>query len=197
MIGLDRVHPVLGLVPDDRSLGLEDVVRDLHPVQPEPLVHLLADLGLAVVERRQAVHELDGRVAGLGDELGVDLVGREELDPLVPDRRVLAHRDPDVRVEEVDALHALVGALGQGDPGAGVLRDLPAASRRGPRPARGASARTTGRPCPASRRRSAASRPCCCGRRRGSSTRSGSAACPRTRSSSGRRRGSGSGGTRR
>ena len=47
-------------------LGLEDVVRDLHAVQPEPLVHLLADLGVAVVEGRQAVHELDRRVAGLG-----------------------------------------------------------------------------------------------------------------------------------
>src|SRR5258708_4143263 len=53
--GLDGVHPILGLVPDDRALGLEDLVRDLHAVHPEALVHLLADLGLAVVEGWQAV----------------------------------------------------------------------------------------------------------------------------------------------
>src|SRR6188508_563865 len=124
--GLDGVHPVLGLVPDDRAFGLEDLVRNLHAVHPEPLVHLLADLGLAVVECRQAVHELDGRVAGLGHQVAVDLVRREELDPLIPDGGVLAHRDPDVGVQEVDALHALIGALGQGDPRAGLLRPLPA-----------------------------------------------------------------------
>ena len=43
---------------------LEDLVGDLHPVEAELLEDLLADLGLAVVEGRQAVHELDARVAG-------------------------------------------------------------------------------------------------------------------------------------
>ena len=119
------------------------------------------------------------RVAGLRDELGVDLVGREQLDPLVPDGLVLAHRDPDVRVEVVDALHALVGVLRQRDPGAGVARRS-SRQRRDEVVVRPEvpSARTAGRPSRAWRRRPAASRPCCCGRRRGSSTRSGSAACP-------------------
>ena len=38
------------------------------PSSPNSLEHLLADLGLAVVERRQAVHELHVRVAGLRDQ---------------------------------------------------------------------------------------------------------------------------------
>src|SRR5678815_1681521 len=97
--GLDCVHPILSLVPDDRPLGLEDLVRDLQALHPEALVHLLADLGLAVVEGRQTVHELDGRVAGLGDQVAVDLVWRKELDPLIPDRGLLTHRHPDVGVE--------------------------------------------------------------------------------------------------
>src|SRR6187401_350888 len=122
--GLDGVHPVLRLVPDDRPLGLEDVVRDLKALHPEALVHLLADLGLPVVEGRQAVHELDGRVAGLGDQVAVDLVWRQELDALIPHGGILTHRDPDIGVQEVDALHALIGVVGQGDPRTGLLRPL-------------------------------------------------------------------------
>ena len=77
------------------------------PSMPKRLVDLLADLGLAVVERGQAVHELHGWIAGRARSVGVDLVRHQELDPLVPDRLGLAHRDPDVGVEEVDALDAL------------------------------------------------------------------------------------------
>src|SRR5262249_34748376 len=54
---LDRVEPVLGLVEDDRVLRLEDLVGDLEPVHAELLEDLRADLGLPVVERRQAVQE--------------------------------------------------------------------------------------------------------------------------------------------
>ena len=56
----------------------------------------------------------------------VHLVRREELDPLGPDALVLAHRDPDVGVEEVDARHTLVDVLGQREPGAGLLGDAAA-----------------------------------------------------------------------
>ena len=42
--------------------------------------------------------------------VGVDLVGRQQLDPLVPHLLGLAHRDPDVGVDEVDALHRLGGS---------------------------------------------------------------------------------------
>ena len=44
------------------------------PVEAEALEHLLADLRVAVVEGRQAVHELHRRIAGLRDEVRVDLV---------------------------------------------------------------------------------------------------------------------------
>ena len=57
----------------------------------------------AVVERREAVEELRLRVPRRGHEGGVDLVRQEELDPLGPDGVGLAHRDPDVGVDEVDA----------------------------------------------------------------------------------------------
>src|SRR6188508_2500440 len=50
---LDGVHPILSLVPDDRTVRLKDVVRYLEALHPEALVHLLSDLGLAVVEGRQ------------------------------------------------------------------------------------------------------------------------------------------------
>ena len=63
-----------------------------------------------VVERRQAVHELDLRVAGRVEERRVDLVRREQLDALVPDVLGLAHRDPHVGVDEVDAATASAGS---------------------------------------------------------------------------------------
>src|ERR671912_445180 len=121
--GLDGVHPVLGLIPDERVLGLEDLVGDLHAVQAELLVDVLADLGLAVVEGRQAVQEPDPGVPGPADHVGVHLVGLEELDPLLPHALVLAHRDPHVGIEVIDAIHALVHVLGEGQPGPGLLGD--------------------------------------------------------------------------
>ena len=60
-------------------------------VTSEPVGHarrccdVLADLGVGVVEGRQAVHELRVLVAGLVQRFPVDLVGLEQLDPLVPD----------------------------------------------------------------------------------------------------------------
>ena len=59
------------------------------------------------MERRQAVHELHVRVAGRAEQVRVDLVGQQQLDALVPDLLGLAHRDPHVGVDEVDAGHAL------------------------------------------------------------------------------------------
>src|SRR6188472_2030039 len=53
--GLDRVHPVLGLVPDDRAFRLEDLVGDFHAVEPEALEHVFADLRVPVVDGRQAM----------------------------------------------------------------------------------------------------------------------------------------------
>src|SRR3954454_10803296 len=72
--GLDGVEPVLGLVEDDRALGLEDVVGHLEAVHAELLEDRLADLRVPVVEGRQAVHELHLRVPGPREHVPVDLV---------------------------------------------------------------------------------------------------------------------------
>src|SRR3954468_7790091 len=77
--GLDRVHPVLGLVEDERCVGLEHLVGDLERLEPVLVEDLLADLRVRAVERRQAVHELDVRVARQRHRLAVDLVGEEQV----------------------------------------------------------------------------------------------------------------------
>ena len=58
------------------------------------------------------------------DEFGVDLVRLEELDPLVPDVGILAHRDPYVRVEEVDAADPFVNISRERETRSGLVRDL-------------------------------------------------------------------------
>src|SRR5919106_5918141 len=67
---LDRVHAVLRLIEYDRRRRFEHLIGDLHGVQTELLADAGADLGLAIVERRQAVHELDARIAGRRHDLG-------------------------------------------------------------------------------------------------------------------------------
>src|SRR3954451_1566396 len=109
---LDRMHPVLRLVEHDRRRRLEDLLGDFHLGDPECLEHLLADLGLRVVERGQAVHELRVRIPGCCHRSRVDLVGAELLDALAPDLVRLAHRNPDIGVQEVRALDALVDRVG-------------------------------------------------------------------------------------
>ncbi len=42
------------------------------------------------------------------DHLGIDLVRPQQLDALAPDLHRLAHRNPDIGVNEVDALDAFV-----------------------------------------------------------------------------------------
>src|SRR3954452_10895985 len=91
--GLDRVHPVLGLVEDERSIRLEHLVGDLERLESVLVEDLLADLRVRAVERRQAVHELDVRVARQRHRLAVDLVGEEQVDALGPHGIGLAHRD--------------------------------------------------------------------------------------------------------
>src|SRR5690349_10008285 len=79
---LDGVHPVFGLVEDDGVGAREHLVRHFHLADAEFPVDLLADLGLAVVEGRQTVHELHARVAGAVQQRLVDLIRREQLDAL-------------------------------------------------------------------------------------------------------------------
>ena len=119
--------------------------------RPGHLEELTAEHRAQVVEGRQAVQELDVRVAGGPDGVHGDLVGPEQLDPLDPDLLGLPHRDPDVGVEEVRARHALGDVLGEGDPRAARRGEL--LRRPGPpRRARAARARRSGCPCRAGRR---------------------------------------------
>lgn len=78
--GLDGVHAVFRLVEDHGIGRFEDLVGDLHGVEFELNVDLLADRGLEVVKGRQAVHEEGMRLAGLLQHGGVDLIGFEQFD---------------------------------------------------------------------------------------------------------------------
>ena len=55
--GLDGMHPVFGFVENDGSVAFKDFIGNFHAVDGEPVVDLLADGGLQVMEGRQAVHE--------------------------------------------------------------------------------------------------------------------------------------------
>ena len=81
---LDGVQSVLCLVEDQGGGRLEDVVGDLKGIEPTALEQFASDSGPGVVECRQAVKEFHVGVAGGGHDRRVDLVGEEEVDPLVP-----------------------------------------------------------------------------------------------------------------
>jgi len=55
--GLDRVKTVLGLIKDDRSRRLKDLVGDFECLHPELRKQLSTDLGVGVMQSRQAVKE--------------------------------------------------------------------------------------------------------------------------------------------
>src|SRR5689334_12733596 len=100
--GLDGVQAVLGLVENDAGGRAEHLVGHLETRGHAGVLHDLAsDDGVRVVERRQAVHELDGVVPGLAQQVGVDLVGGEHPDPFGPYVLGLSHRHPHVGVDEV------------------------------------------------------------------------------------------------
>src|SRR5690606_12949619 len=123
---LDGVHAVFRLVEDDGSLGFENLLRHLHAVDAVLLVNLLADFGLAIVEGRQAVHELGVGVVGGRHDLRGHAIGSEQLDALFPHRVRLAHGDPDVGIDEVAVPRRLLRIFRERDPGAGLLGNLPA-----------------------------------------------------------------------
>ena len=122
------MHPVLGLVEDDRAIGLENVVGHLQARATGAVEDVVADLRLTVVESRETVHELDLGVARQRQEFGVDLVVRQQGDALVPLPFGLPHREPHIGVDEVSAGHTLGGVAGLHHPrasrGRNVFRDV-------------------------------------------------------------------------
>ncbi len=73
--------------------------------------------------RGQAVHH-DRIRLGLGDQTGVDLVGREDLLALLR-LGLLAHAGPGIGIDDVRAAHGLVRVAQEAQPGAALGRHLP------------------------------------------------------------------------
>src|ERR1035441_1731635 len=81
---LDGVEPVLRLVEDDGGGRLEDLVGDLQGGEVRLVEDLATELGLGVVQGREAVHELYVGGSRRLQGVGIDLVGEELTDPRVP-----------------------------------------------------------------------------------------------------------------
>ena len=77
-------------------------------------------LGVAVVERRKAVHEFDVWVAR-GIEHGAgDLIGKQQGNPFAPCLGGLSHGQPDIGIDVVHSPDGIGNIFCHGDPGSGV-----------------------------------------------------------------------------
>lgn len=114
------VHPIFSLVEHDGCRGLKHFVGDFHFRDAELFRDVLAHLRVGIVERGQAVHELDARIAGQLHQFGIDLIGQQQLDPFCPFLLWLAHRKPDIGIDEIDALDRFGQILADHDPRAGL-----------------------------------------------------------------------------
>src|SRR5256885_14745088 len=123
--GLDRVETVFRLVEHDRAVRFEHVIGDLDGGKPVVAVDLSPNLRVAVVKGREAVHELDPRVTGPPDQVGVDLIRLQKLDSVMPQRLVLPHREPDVSRDEINAAYAGIDIGIDGHGRARLTGDLP------------------------------------------------------------------------
>ena len=83
---------------DDRVLGLEDVVGHLEAIHAELLEVLPTFVSRLWKAGRQCMNFARGYRCAAA-RLLVHLIRRQELDPLLPDALVLAHRDPHVGVQ--------------------------------------------------------------------------------------------------
>ena len=106
------------------TITVEHVLGDLDTVQAELLINVAAGLGLQIVIRRKAVHKLALGVACLFHQLCVDLIGHQHIDALFPHAVGLAHRYPNVSVDKVKTLHALLHVVGDGKLGTSFLGDF-------------------------------------------------------------------------
>ena len=127
------MHAVLGLLEHDGLRAVKDLIGHFHGVAVKLFAHLPADGGLVVVVGGQAVHEHGGAL-GLRHQLGVDLIGGQGVDALLPDLDRLTHADPDVGVDDIRTGHG-VGVLAQRDAAAADAGELFALfHQRGVRP---------------------------------------------------------------
>ena len=100
------MHAVFCFVKNDGALAFKNLISDFQGIEMEAGTDLAADAGAQIVEGGQAVHE-HRRVLGTCHELGVDLIGEKVVDSFGPDLIGLAHRDPDVGVDDVGILDSL------------------------------------------------------------------------------------------
>ncbi len=66
------------------------------------------------MERRQAVHETHPRITAGSHQIGIDLVGHEQTDTLLPGLGGFAHRNPHIGVDELHVPDRLVRIFRQG-----------------------------------------------------------------------------------
>ncbi len=117
------MHTVLRLIKHNGAGGLEHVIGHFQPLQAVSGFDLAPDGGVLVMKRGQAVHKFDVRVAGRFHHRLIDLIGFHQRDAFSPGLFRLAHRHPDIGVEEIDTVHAFIHMLGEHDARAGFRRD--------------------------------------------------------------------------
>ncbi len=116
------MHTVLCLIELAGLLAQEYVVGDFHGGQTKLLENFLAGGGVPVVEGGQTVQENGGGLSHSHHVL-VHLIGQKQLDALLPKLGGLAHGDPDVGVQHVAVLRALLHVVGELDLRAGLGGD--------------------------------------------------------------------------
>ncbi len=110
------MHPVFRLVKHHARRRLKHFVSHFHAaVQAVIGDHLFAQRGLVVMERWQAVEELDLRIAGQRQHRTVNLIIAEQGDTFGPFFLRLAHRYPDVGIDKIGAFHPRGDIFRQGD----------------------------------------------------------------------------------
>ena len=104
--GLDRVHPVLGLIENDRGIRLEHLLGHFHFGQTDFFEYVLADLGFQIVKRRKAMHEFGSGIMRGPHHGPVDLIRPKQIDPTLPHFVGLPHRNPYVGIDEIASVDA-------------------------------------------------------------------------------------------
>ena len=119
------MHTVLGLVKYLRLWAAEYLVGNFHLLQAKFLVDLATNRSLKVVERRQAVQE-DSLGVSVGHHCVINLIWAQQLDALLPQLGGLTHRYPNVGVDNVGILGALLNVVGESNGASVLLSDLAA-----------------------------------------------------------------------
>ncbi len=87
----NRVHTVFRLVKHNACRAFKHVFGNFHAVHAKGLVNPLAHFGVAVVERRQAMHKLRIWVASRAHQIGIHLERFEQINASAPRGFGFAH----------------------------------------------------------------------------------------------------------